>query len=314
MERFHAAVAGNPVDRIPITVWLHFVTDFVDGAESARLHARFFRQYDWDLAKVISDYRLPLPDGMETFESPQDMARIRPASMAERTYQEQFRLLRVLRADLGEDWPIIDTTFEPLQQITRKVGSAKTKMIFDNPALAKPMLEALTETVIAYVRELKRIGVDGVLYSVFGGIQKPHPKGIDDATFKEFMRPYDQAILAEMEGMVRILHVCQTHLDFDRFDDYPCEALSWWDRHPSCPSLAEMRKRTDKCLVGGMDHEAIIDRSVPDLRAEINDAIDQVDGHRFILGPGCTIRSQVPQHILNCIRTTVNERGMKSAA
>lgn len=305
-ENFLAAVAGEKVDRMPLILWLHFVTDYLDGAEAARLHARFFRRFDVDLAKVISDYRFPLPEGMETLASPADMGRIKPADMSSRSYAEQFRMLRVLRADLGKDWPLIDTTFDPIQQITRRVGSDKTRMIFDNPKESRPMIEAMTETCLRYARELKKIGVDGVLYSTHSAITEGHPKAIDDGIFKEFYEPYEKAVLEEMGGMVRILHPCQNHLDFDRVKDYPHEVLSWYDRDPHCPSLSEMRARSDKCLMGGVDHVRILTASVPDLRAEVEDALDQLDGRKMILAPGCTILSQVPHYLLDCVRQTAD--------
>lgn len=310
MDRFHAAVEGRSVDRIPFIMWLHFVTSSLDGAESARLHARFFREFDLDAAKVISDYRWPLPAGMETFESPRDMAKIRVADMADDSFQQQFRLHRVLRADLGADWPLMDTSFDPVQQITRKTGLDTTQMIYDNPRESKPMLEAITESLILYIRELKKIGVDSVLYSIHGAICPPHGIGIDEATFNEFHKPYDIAVLEEMKGMVRVLHACQWHLDFNRIKDYPFEVLSWADRHETNPSLAAAREFfPGKCLMGGFDHTKVIGRSLPALRAEVKDAIAQTGGRQMILAPGCTIASQVPCHLIDCIRRTADEAG-----
>ncbi len=298
LERFHAAVTGAPVDRVPVSLWLHFVTDYLDGAEAARLQARFFRQYDLDMAKVVNDYRYPLPDGMETLTNPDDMLRIEAQPMSHRSYAEQLRLLRVLRADLGPDCPIIDTTFDPLQQIMRRTGFSKTQLVFDHPRQAKLMLEAATETVCRYVAELKQLGVDGVFYSTRGAVREEHPDGVDETTFKEFFRPYDIAVLEAMAGMVRILHTCKSDLDLNRVGDYPHEVLSWWGRHQSCPSLAEKRAESDKCLMGGIDQMSAIERTLPELRAEIEDALRQAEGGGFILAPGCTIFSQVPEHIL----------------
>ena len=308
LERFHAAVTGQSVDRIPVSLWLHFVSDFVDGAEHARLQARFFRQYDLDLAKVVNDYRYPLPNGMQTLQRPDDMLRIKAQSMSHRSYAEQLRLLAVLRADLGPDWPIVDTTFDPLQQIMRRTGWSTTRLVFDHPRQAKSMLEAATETVCRYVRELKRLGVDGVLYSTRGAVRETHPKGVNDAAFEEFYRPYDIAVLEEMAGMVRILHACQTDLDLSRMQDYPYEVLSWWDRHESCPSLAEMRAVSDKCLMGGIDQVDALERSLPELRAEIDNASRQAAGGGFILAPGCTIFSHVPGHVLAGIVDSARRR------
>jgi uroporphyrinogen decarboxylase len=308
LERFHAAVTGQPVDRIPVSLWLHFVTDYVDGAESARLQGRFFRQYDLDLAKVVNDYRYPLPDGMETLQQPNDMLRIKVQPMSHYSYAQQLRLLAMLRADLGPNWPIIDTTFDPLQQIMRRTGWSTTRLVFDHPREAKLMLEATTETICRYVRELKRLGVDGIFYSTRSAVRNTHPKGVDDATFKEFYQPYDIAVLEEMAGMVRILHACQTDLDLSRIRDYPYEVLNWWNRHESCPSLTEMRSVDDKCLMGGIDQIDDIERSLPELRAEIENAFLQAEGGGFILAPGCTIASGVPGHILTGIVDTTRHR------
>ena len=186
-------------------------------------------------------------------------------------------------------------------------------MVFDNPKQSKPMLEAVTETICRYVRELKRLGVDGVLYSTRAAIRENDPKGVDQATFEEFFRPYDTAVLEEMAGMVRILHACQANLDLDRVADYPHEVLSWWDRHESCPSLAEMRGASDKCLMGGVDQMSAIERALPELRAEVEDAIRQTRGRGHILAPGCTILSHAPGHILDGIVDTARGHAIGGA-
>ena len=74
-QRFEAAVSGGEVDYPPCVVWVHFVTDALPGEEAARRHATFLRTYDWDISKVMHDYRYPLPEGLETINTPADMMR-----------------------------------------------------------------------------------------------------------------------------------------------------------------------------------------------------------------------------------------------
>lgn len=69
-ERFLAAVHGDKVDRIPTTAWVHFLSDHLTGEETARLHERFLKTYRWDFAKVMSDYRYPMPAGVRSLEDP----------------------------------------------------------------------------------------------------------------------------------------------------------------------------------------------------------------------------------------------------
>ena len=78
--------------------------------------------------------------------------------------------------------PIIDTFFDPFQQVLRKAGFSAAKMIYGNKREALHMLSAVTETVCAYMYELRQAGCDAVLYSINGAIAPPGDRGIDDAT------------------------------------------------------------------------------------------------------------------------------------
>ena len=300
-ERFYAAVEGAPVDRPPLSVWMHFVTPYMAGRQAAERHCDFFRQYDWDLAKAVSDYRYPFPDGMETITTTADMGRITVQSMDHPTYANQIALLNGIRAELGEDWPVIDTTFDPIQQVLRHAGFSALRLIVDNPREAKPMLEAATETVIRYMRALAANGVDGVFYSTRAAATEACVQGFAQDAYEELLRPYDIAILQETKGVVRMLHACKNHLDLDRVMDYPHEVLSWADHDPTCPSLADMRPRTNKCIMGGINQANVIEQSRPEIRQDIDAAIAVTKGRNFILAPGCTFGSNAPAHVLDTI-------------
>ena len=84
LQRFHAAVRGEPVDYPPTVAWCNFVTNDVDGAGNARRQLAFFDACDWDICKVMNDYRLTPPPGVETISSPADMLRFVKLSMHER--------------------------------------------------------------------------------------------------------------------------------------------------------------------------------------------------------------------------------------
>ncbi len=300
-ERFYAAVAGEKVDHVPTCVWMHFVTPYLSGEESAEMHCRFIKHYDWDIAKAVSDYRYPFPDGLNAIENVEDMGRITVQSIAHPSYDEQLNLLKAMRRELGEDWPIIDTTFDPIQLVLRRGGFSALKLIKENPEKAKPMLEAASETAINYVRELKKIGVDGVFYSTRAAATENCSEGYTDEEYEAFLRPYDIAILEEMKGMVRMVHACKSHLDLKRVEDYPHEVLSWADNDPTCPTLKDVNAYSDKCLMGGINQGAIIEQNVNEIRRDCENAIKITGGKNFILSPGCTIGSHVPDHILDAL-------------
>ena len=207
----------------------------------------------------------------------------------------------LLRSELGDEWPLIDTTFDPIQQVLRHAGFSAIQLILDNFASAKPMIEAVTETVINYVRELKINGVDGVFYSTRAAATEACSYGFTQEAFEELLRPYDIAILEEMKGLVRMLHVCKNNLDLNRIKSYPHEVLSWADKDPTCPTISEVREFSDKCLMGGIDQSNVIEQSISEIQQDINSAISVTKGENFILSPGCTIGSNVPEHVLDTI-------------
>jgi uroporphyrinogen decarboxylase len=301
-ERFLAAVEGRDVDRPPVTAWVHFLSDHLPGEKTAALHLDFVREYDWDVAKLMNDYRYPVPEGLELLDSAEAMRRFVRLPMSTRAFAEQLKAIAMLRRELGPDWPILDTLFDPYQQVVRNVGFVQGRNVPLHREAAVEMLEAVTDTLCDYVRAARQAGADGFFMSVNTAIRAGYPRGVDEAVSRAFQRPFDLRLLAAAEGAVRVLHVHGVGLDLDRVLDYPCEVLSLSDRLKGNPSLADLRKRTDRCLMGGLDETTIQEKPLPELRAEIDDALAQAGRRKFILAPGCTVPSFISQRTLSCLR------------
>jgi uroporphyrinogen decarboxylase len=301
-ERFLAAVSGAPLDRPPVTAWVHFLSDHLPGAETARLHQRFLEAYDWDFVKVMNDYRYPVPPGVETLEDPASLRAFKPLGLDAPCFAEQLECLRALRAALGPDIALVDTGFDAHQQLLRNVGFAEAPSLWKHTREALAALAAINEDLVAYVKAVKALGVEGFFFSINGGIREGFARGASEEVFRTLQRPFDLELLAAAEGMVRILHVHGVGLDIERVLDYPCEVLSLSDRLEGNPSLAALRRRTDKCLMGGIDETKIQERTLPSLAHEVNDALAQAGRAKFILAPGCTIPSFSPRRTLAFLR------------
>ena len=309
-ERFLAAVRGEPVDYPPSVAWCNFATDALDGRENARRQLAFHEACDWDLCKVMNDYRLSPPPGIETIETPADMLRFARQSMSERIFAEQLDCLRAMRARLGPDIPLIDTLFEPFFSLLFAVGFSRAAFVRNHPQEAAAMLNSLTDTFCDYIAEIRKVPVDGVLYATNACILAPSSRGLDDADFREFHEPYDRRLLGAMEGLVRVVHAHGNPLDLGRILDYPCEVFSWSDRLAGNPSIAAVRKLTGKCLMGGVDESRLQERSLPEIRAEVTDALAQAGGiHNFILSPGCNVASGIAMRSLHCMRDAARTHG-----
>lgn len=291
MQRFMAAIHGDEVDHLPISMWLHFASEHLSSEETARLHIRYFTTYDWDYLKAMNDYRYPVPNG-ETVTSVDDLRAFRPLPMSEPAFARQLACLRVLRSELGPDIPIVETLFNPLQTLIRGAGASAAQVVFDHPREGHQMLETITQTLVDYVRACKAQGVTGIFYSI-NGASKPEAGGLTDEQFNEFVRAYDLRILQAAEGMVRIAHVHGFNLLFERTLKYPVEAFSWSHLN-SAPSLAEARKLTQAALIGGINEVTITRQSVTEISADIAAAVREAGPRKLLIGPGCTVAPDTP--------------------
>ena len=50
--RVEAALAGQPVDRIPVSAWAHLIPAEKTTADLAGATLKWFQDYDWDWVKV----------------------------------------------------------------------------------------------------------------------------------------------------------------------------------------------------------------------------------------------------------------------
>ncbi|MBE3577683.1 MAG: hypothetical protein IMX00_08320 [Limnochordales bacterium] len=299
LERFLAAIAGEEVDHVPACVWLHFASEHLPGTETARLHLRYFQEYDWDYLKVMNDYRYPLP-GIEAIASEADLLRFEPQPLTAPPFAAQLECLRTLRAELGPNVPIIETIFSPVQTIIRAAGASAWKIITAHPQAACQMLEAVTQTLVSYVEACRELGVTGIFFSVNGANRPPAAGGTTDEEFATFIAPYDRRVLQAAAGLVRIGHIHGLDLAFDRVLDYPVEAFNWSHlRTP--PSLAEVRQRTSAALIGGIDEVKVFDQTPAEVAASIERAWHEAGGRKFLVGPGCTVAPDTPRRILHAI-------------
>ena len=301
-ERFFAAVRGEKIDRPPVTAWVHFLSDHLTGEQTAALHRCFLEAYDWDVAKVMNDYRYPIPAGVQTLEDRASLRAFKPLGLDEPSFAEQLKCLAALRAALGPDIALIDTGFDPYQQVLRNVGFDQAEHMWKHKAETLRALQVVAENTCRYIQAVRAQGVEAFFLSINGAIREGFPRGSNRQVYETFQRPFELQLLQAAEGMVRILHVHGAGLDIGRVLDYPCEVISISDRLTGNPSLADLRRITPKCLMGGIDETKFQERNLPAIAREVDDALAQAGRRKFILAPGCTIPSFSPKRSLAFLR------------
>ncbi|GBD16350.1 hypothetical protein HRbin26_01248 [bacterium HR26] len=305
-ERVMAAVRGEAVDRIPVCFWHHF-RPAGSGRRLAEATLDFFvNVFDLDIIKIMPDIPYPFP--RRAISRLEDWLLIEPiARERSRFFRERAATIRLLRDAVGFDAPIIMTVFSPLAEAMH--FAASPELVLEHaeryPALVHEALATIAENLREHIRDCIEQGADGVFFALQGCTRAV----MTAERYRELGRPYDLlALQGAVDGWLNVLHVHgERDLLFDEVLDYPVTVLSWSDRLAG-PSLAEARRKTDKCLMGGWHEFGALTRGpVEEIRTEAEDAVRQTGGRKFILANGCSVPDDTDERWLHAARQIAEE-------
>src|SRR2546426_1475390 len=322
--RVLAALRGDPVDRVPISFWLHnFVTENSAGGLAAET-LRLARVFDWDFLKPQSraqcfaemwglTYRPPRGRAPKFTVPPTPLAgaaavaRLQPVDPRGGALGEQLTALAQIRAAVGPDTPIIWTIFAPLMVMPYLLRGGREQALAIARAEPKAMdtgLAAIAETLAVYARACMEAGADGLFYAT----NIARGDGLTAEECRRFQRPHDLRILAAVErAPFNLLHVCGPAIHVDEFADYPVNAWSW-ALGADNPSLAEVHRRTGKAVVGGLPAKPeIASMSTAQIAARARHAVGEMRGRALLLGPDCSINPDTPEALLHAAAAVVRE-------
>jgi uroporphyrinogen decarboxylase len=321
-ERVLAALRGDPVDRVPISFWLHnFATEnSADGLATETL--RLARVFDWDFLKPQSraqcfaemwglTYRrsteraTPFTVTHTPLTSAADVARLRPVDARHGALGEQLAALATIRAGVGRDTPIIWTVFAPMMVMPYLLAGGRAQALDLARAQPKAMdtgLAAIAETLAEYARACLEAGADGLFYAT----NVARSDGLTAGECRRFQRPHDLRILAAVQDApFNLLHVCGPSVHVEEFADYPVTAFSW-ALDGSNPSLTDMHRRTGRAVVGGLPAKPdIASMSEQAIATRARRAVDEMGGRALLLGPDCSINPDTPDELLHAAAAVV---------
>ena len=321
-ERVMAALRGEPVDRVPLAFWLHnFATEnSAKGLteETLRLHQRF----DWDFLKPQSraqcfaemwgltytpstEQARPYTVTRTPIEDAAGLAALRPADPTTGALGEQLEALRLIRAAVGPELPIVWTIFSPLMVLpflVRGGRDAALALVRSAPRETASAFDAMAETLSAYARACLAAGADGLFYAT--NMATTSLVSADEC--RRWQRPYDLRVLdAVPTALFNLLHVCGAGIHFDEFADYPVTAFSW-AAVPGNPSLETVHACTGKAVVGGLPAKPeIASMEADELVRRGRRAIDEMHGRWLLLGPDCSINPDTPEPLLEAVAAAV---------
>ena len=318
--RVLAALAGLPVDRVPVSAWGH---DFrrewsPEGLAEATLEA--YSRYDWDFIKVNprATYYAeawgarfePSPDSSEgprlvepALRGEADLGRVRPLDPRQGPFGEQVEALRLIARRLAGEAPFVQTVFSPLAVLSRMAGGpAPVKALMASaPEALERALGAVAVTLAEYARACVEAGASGIFYATvdWGSRDLVSPQ-----EYARFGRPYDLRVLSAVAAApFNVLHVCRSRNLLLWLLDYPVACFHWAAHDPSNPPLEEVAARVGAAVSGGVAHEGALARGdAQAVLAEAQEAIRRTGGARFLLAPGCSVPPTAPEGCLRALR------------
>ena len=284
--------AGVHRNHIPAAFFIHFDAAFHFGQPSVDKHLEFFRYTGMDFVKIQYERTFPqIPD----IKRPGDWKQM-PSYKLD-FYAPQLEAVKGLVKAAGKEALVLITLYSPYMCAGHTAGNAVVNAhLQEDPEPVRKGLEIITDSLMLFVKECIRSGVDGFYASTQGGEADTFR---DPSVFKNCVKPFDLVLMNEMKRSCRfnILHVCDynaPYADFSPLLDYPGHVVN-------CnPVLAgrtltwsEVAKMFGRPCMGGLDrHGRIVAGSEADIRRAVTDALGQAS-RPFILGADCTLPSDI---------------------
>lgn len=309
-ERLEATIAGQAADRIPVALWRHFPGDDQSPDSLADATIAFQRRWDFDFVKVTPASSFQINDwgvldqwvgnieGTREYihhpiERSADWRVLRLLDPRARSLGNQLRCLDLIVKALP-DTPVIQTIFSPLAQAKNLAGERLLTDMRENATDFKAGLEIITQSTMAFVKDVVSLGAAGIFYAV----QHATAALLSRDEYTSFGREYDLRILELLKGThawLNVLHIHGDHIYFDQVADYPVQVWNWHDRE-TAPSLKTGLTQVKGAACGGLSRDMVMLRGRPDaVRYEVSDAIEQTGGRRYIVGTGCVMMIPTPE-------------------
>jgi uroporphyrinogen decarboxylase len=318
-------LAGEPIDRTPVSFWRHFYHREHDAASLAEAMLYFQDKFDWDFMKVNprASYHVQPWGAQIQFSTNEyvktkitdypvkkleDWRRIEPVKLSAPAFQEQLQALRLIGQALKGELHFVETVFSPLSIAGDLVEREEVliRHLREAPQIIHQALEAITQTFEKFVEEILNAGASGILFAT---TQWASANYITKEEYLEFGKPYDLRILKRVqEAEFSILHVCEPNNFLDLCVDYPVGVVNWDATDSTNLSLDEGYALINRVVIGGINHnQELLDANSAKVSEQANQTCALMQGKRWILGPGCSIPPEVPEINLARLRNIVEE-------
>jgi len=286
------ADASRSLPYVPAAFFLHFPAAFHFGQAAVDKHLEYFRYTGMDFLKIQYERTFP---SLPQIQAPADWVKL--PHYGRDFFEGQLEAVKGLVQAVGHEAVIVMTLYSAFMCAGHVTSPALvTEHLNREPEQVRKGLEIITDSLLGFVRECIRLGVDGFYTSTQGG---EAGRFAEANVFAEYIKPFDLVLMKEANRACpfNILHVCDYHLDYTDFSpflDYPGTVvnspLKLGERRLTPKEVSKLFKRL---YMGGLDRKGILTSGTPEqIRQAVRAVIEQAPP-RFILGADCTVPGEI---------------------
>lgn len=295
--------AGRLQEYVPAAFFLHFDPSCHRGQAAIDKHLEYFHYTGMDFVKIQYENAFP---SLSFIQRPEDWARM--PFYGNEFYQPQLDVVEGLVNAAGAEAPVVVTLYSPFMCAVHSASSQTlTRHIEEDPDAVNKGMQIITDSLMVFVRECIRLGVDGFYHSTQGG---EAGRFQDSSSFLKCVKPWDLALMEEIARQCpfNILHVCDyssPYSDLTPFLNYPGHVVNCSPRVGDQKLTGqEISRMFGRPFMGGMDRLGVLATGTVEQAREEARTILGESPDRFILAADCTVPGNTPWDNL---RTAVEE-------
>ncbi len=284
---------NKPQEYYPAGFFIHFGKGYQTGESAIQKHLEYFRYTDMDFMKIQYEKEFPKIPGIQ---KPSDWSSM--PLYGKDFYEEPLAVIKGILKEAKKEAPVIATFYSPFACAGHTTSDEMiTRHLEEDPELTRKGLEIITESLLIYVKECIKLGVDGFLQSTQGG---EGGRFTEASLFTDYIKPFDLVAGREMEAgcSTNILHICDhsgNYDDYSNFVDYPGHIINSSLDLTSGRTISsrEMFQLFNKPFMGGMHKRGImVSGTQNEISSEVGRVLSQAP-EKFVLAASCTLPGNI---------------------
>lgn len=274
---------------IPAGFFMHFDEECHQGQAVIDKHMEYYRYTGMDFVKIQYENSFP---PIPAIKKPGDWESM--PFYKKDFYENQLNIVEGLVKEAKNEALVIITLYSPFmmtQFITQSLKLIIEHMKENSEKVIKGM-EIITESLMIFVKECIRLGVDG-FYMSTEGYESFRSPGFE--LFNRCIKPFDLALMEEANKSCNfnILHICDIIGEYDDltpFPDYPGHVINFSHKLGSKEiSGKEISRMFDRPFMGGLERTGVIaSGNKKEIRKSVEEILAQKPD-KLILGADCTL-------------------------